>query len=144
MESRPAPLLLTAFFLDITPNIERPTGILTRPYTGWHRQMYLRHRIHVTRQAFTGYCSVNILPKFTLTVSPVTSKKKNAFNTGSRCEKQLYVSIRTLICKREGNWEGAYQGTTLNWTPKPFMTAEQSGFGTEVTAHTYQADNLIF
>lgn len=39
--------------------------------------------------------------------------------------------------------KGAYQGTTLNWTPKPFMTAEQSGFGAEVTAHTYQADNLI-
>lgn len=43
-----------------------------------------------------------------------------------------------------GGWEAAYQGTTLNWAPKPFMTAEQSGFGTAVTAHTYQTDKLIF
>lgn len=132
MESRPAPLLLTAFFLDITPNIERPTGILTRPYTGWHRQMYLRHRIHVTRQAFTGYCSANILPKFTLTVSPVTSKKKMLLTL---VQGVKYSSMSPF---------GLSSASTLNWTPKPFMTAEQSGFGTEVTAHTYQADNLIF
>lgn len=44
----------------------------------------------------------------------------------------------------EGESKAAYQGTTLSWAPKPFMTAEQSGFATEVTAHTYQADNLIF
>lgn len=46
--------------------------------------------------------------------------------------------------KPGGREQAAYQPTTISWAPKPFMTAEQSGFGTEVTAHTYQADNLIF
>ncbi len=75
---------------------------------------------------------------------------KYAFNTGSGWEiqHQLHVSILFLIWDQGRSWEGgskaAYQGTTLSWAPKPFMTAEQSGFGTEVTAHTYQADNLIF
>lgn len=43
-----------------------------------------------------------------------------------------------------GESTAAYRSTTLSWAPKPFMTAEKSGFGTEVTAHAYQADKPIF
>ncbi|KAK1890799.1 Neogenin, partial [Dissostichus eleginoides] len=35
-------------------------------------------------------------------------------------------------CARQS--KAAYHGTTLSWAPKPFMTAEQSGFGTERVA----------
>lgn len=45
---------------------------------------------------------------------------------------------------RVGGSTAAYRSTTLSRAPKPFMTAEKSGFGTEVTAHAYQADKPIF